>query len=82
MFCTYIALFYLLALKAIYTASYSPIHTHNHTHTHTPMGGAAMQLANSHWEQLSWGSVSCSRTLRHVTRGGQSLFHLSSISAT
>ncbi|KAF3691424.1 hypothetical protein EXN66_Car007099 [Channa argus] len=38
MFCTYIALFYLLALKALYTASHSPIHTHTHTATHTPMG--------------------------------------------
>ncbi|KAF3700636.1 hypothetical protein EXN66_Car016323 [Channa argus] len=50
MLCTYIALFYLLAFKALYTASYSPIHTHTD-------GGAAMQLANTHQEQLSWGSV-------------------------
>ncbi|KAF3703140.1 hypothetical protein EXN66_Car018828 [Channa argus] len=60
MLCTYIELFYLLALKALYTASYSAIHTQSHTYTDV---GAAMQLTNTHQEQLSWGSVFCSRTL-------------------
>ncbi|KAF3686957.1 hypothetical protein EXN66_Car002629 [Channa argus] len=48
MFCTYIVLFYLLVLKVLYTASYSPIHTHTHTN-----GGAAMQLANTHQSGFS-----------------------------
>ncbi|KAF3707782.1 hypothetical protein EXN66_Car000955 [Channa argus] len=46
--CTSIALYYLLVLKALYTASHSPIRTHTHTD-----GKAAMQLANTHQEQLS-----------------------------
>ncbi|KAF3686224.1 hypothetical protein EXN66_Car001896 [Channa argus] len=29
----------------------------------------AYTLAHTHWEQLSWGSVSCSRARRHPTSG-------------
>ncbi|KAF3703219.1 hypothetical protein EXN66_Car018907 [Channa argus] len=47
MVCTHIVLFYLLLLKALYTASHS--HSQSHTHSHT-VGGAAVQLANAHRE--------------------------------
>ena len=48
------------------TSQYLP-HSHTHTHIHTLMEEAAMQGANCTSGAI-WGSVSCSRTLRHAAQ--------------